>query len=134
MASAEGWDDLPRHFAREAAVLRDAGVSGWERLAGQSPERLRALARPGGASEARLLRLRAQARLMAAADLTAAEASLLMHAGIAEAAALAAADPQGLLVGVNRLWRRLLGPNAPPVTLATVRRWIQAAATSRSGN
>jgi hypothetical protein len=115
-------------------VLQEAGVTPWSRVADLSDAQLRHLARPGGASEARLLRLRAQARLMAAAGLTAAEASLLMHAGIAEAVALAAADPQGLLVRVNRLWRRLLGPNAPPVTLATVRRWIQAAATSRSGN
>ncbi|MEB3261083.1 MAG: DUF4332 domain-containing protein [Cyanobacteriota bacterium] len=133
MASAEGWDDLPRHFAREAAVLRDAGVSGWERLAGQSPERLRALARPGGASEARLLRLRAQARLMTATGLSAAEASLLLHAGIGEARALATADPQRLLVQVNRLGRQLLGPGARPVSLATVRGWILAA-SSRSAN
>ncbi len=115
-------------------MLREAGVTPWSRVAELSEEQLRNLARPGGASEARLLRLRAQARLMAAAGLAAAEASLLMHTGIAEASALAAADPQGLLVRVNRLWRRLLGPEAPPVTLATVRRWIQAAAASRSGN
>jgi hypothetical protein len=38
------------------------------------------------------------------------------------------------LVRVNRLWRRLLGNSAPPLSLATVRRWIDAAATSRSPN
>jgi hypothetical protein len=133
MATGEGWDDLPRHLERERAVLRDAGVSGWERLAGQSPERLRALARPGGASEARLLRLRAQAQLMTATGLSAAEASLLLHAGILEARALATADPQHLLVRVNRLGRQLLGSSATPVSLATVRGWIQAA-SGRSAN
>lgn len=112
--------------------MREAGITGWEALAGLSEERLRALARPGGASEARLLRLRAQARLMAAVGLAPREASLLLHAGIAEARALAAANPQRLLVQVNRLWRRLIGPAAPPVSLATVRGWIQAAAASRS--
>lgn len=130
----EGLDDLPPHFQRERAVLREAGIRGWEGLAGQSPERLRALARPGGASEARLLRLRAQARLMTATGLTPKEASLLLHAGIVEARALATSDPQRLLVQVNRLGRQLLGPNATPVSLATVRGWIRAAATSRSAN
>ena len=134
MAPEEGLDALPRHFERERSVLRDAGVTSWERLAGQSPERLRALAQPGGASEARLLRLRAQARLMTATGLTTAEASLLLHAGIVEARALATADPQRLLVQVNRLGRQLLGPSATPVSLAPVRGWIQAAATSRSAN
>jgi hypothetical protein len=129
-----GTDDLPGPFRQELTVLREAGVTPWSRVADLTEEQLRTLARPGKASEARLLRLRAQARLMAAAGLAAAEASLLMHAGIAEAAALAAADPQGLLVRVNRLCRRLLGTDAPPVSLATVRRWIQAAAASRSGN
>ncbi len=134
MTAGEGLADLPVHFQRERAVLRDAGVTSWEGLAVQSPERLRTLAQPGGASEARLLRLRAQAQLMTAASLTAAEASLLLHAGIVEARALATANPQHLLVQVNRLGRRLIGPTATPVRLATVRSWIQAAATSRSAN
>ncbi len=133
-APPAGFDALPLHFQRERTVLRAAGVTGWEQLAALSGARLRELAQPGQASEARLRRLRAQARLMAAAGLAPEEASLLMHAGIAEARALATADPQRLLVRVNRLWRRLIGPSAPPVSLATVRGWIQAAATSRSAN
>jgi hypothetical protein len=134
MAAADGFHDLPAHFQRERVALREAGVSGWERLAGQSPEGLRALAQGGGASEARLLRLRAQARLMLATGLTPAEASLLLHAGIAEARALAVANPQRLLVQVNRLGRQLIGPTATPISLATVRGWIRAAAASRSAN
>jgi hypothetical protein len=129
MATAEGWDDLPAHFQRERSVLLEAGVTRWERLAMMSGERLRALARSGGASEARLRRLRAQARLMTATGLTSAEASLLLHAGIVEAGALAVANPQQLLVQVNRLARQLIGPTARPISLATVRGWIQAAAS-----
>jgi hypothetical protein len=109
-------------------------VATWDALAALSADRLRDLARHGQASEARLLRLRAQARLMAAADLAPEEASLLMHAGIADPLALATAQPEQVVVRVNRLWRRLLGDDAPPLTLATVRRWIQAAASSRSLN
>lgn len=129
-----GLDGLPSHFQRERAALGQAGLTTWEQLAALPKERLRELAPPGGASEARLLRLRAQARLMAAAGLAPEEASLLLHAGIAEASALAATDPQHLLVAVNRLWRRLIGPAAPPPSLATVRGWIRAAAASRSAN
>lgn len=129
-----GLDPLPGHFRQERAVLREAGIHTWGQLAGVSSERLRELARPGAASEPRLVRLRAQARLMAAAGLAPEEASLLLHAGIAEARALAAAQPERLLIQVNRLWRRLIGPAAPPIDLATVRGWIQAAASSRSAN
>jgi hypothetical protein len=129
-----GLDGLPGHFRHERATLVEAGVRTWDDLAAQSEAHLRNLAQRGSASEARLLRLRAQARLMAAAGLAPEEASLLLHAGIAEAQALATAQPEQLVVQVNRLWRRLLGANAPPLTLATVRRWIQAAAISRSAN
>ncbi len=128
----EGLESLPAHFHRERAVLREAGVCTWRRLAEVSPERLRELARPGAASEARLLRLRAQASLMVAADLAPEHASLLLHAGIAEPRALAEADPERLRVRVNRFWHRLVGPRQPPISLAAVRGWIQAA--SRSGN
>ena len=133
-APRDGFDGLPVHFRCERAVLRDAGVTSWEQLAVLPVERMRELAQTGRASEARLLRLRAQARLMAAVGLAPEEASLLLHAGIVEARALAAANPQSLLVRVNRLWRRLIGPAASPISLATVRGWIQAAAASRSVN
>ena len=130
----EDLEALPGPFRLERAALLAAGVTTWQQLGGLPPERLRALARPGMASETRLLRLRAQARLMAEARLAPQEAALLLHAGIAEARVLAEADPQRLLQQVNRVGRRLLGPAAPPLKLATVRGWIQAAAASRSGN
>jgi len=97
----EGLESLPAHFHRERAVLREAGVCTWRRLAEVSPERLRELARPGAASEARLLRLRAQASLMVAADLAPEHASLLLHAGIAEPRALAEADLPGGRAGLD---------------------------------
>jgi hypothetical protein len=130
----EGLDQLPGHFHRERATLLAAGLTTWEQVARLPNERLRDLASPGVASEARLLRIRAQARLMATAQLAPEEASLLLHAGIADARALAEADPQRLQVQVGRLWQRLLGPTSPPPPLSTVRRWIQAAASSRSAN
>lgn len=127
-------EGLPHHFHQERAVLLQAGITSWEQLGALPSEKLRALARPGAASEARLLRLRAQARLMAEANLAPHEAALLLHAGIAEVRGLAEADPQRLLVQLHRLCVRLLGPAAVPPSLATVRGWIRSAATSRSAN
>lgn len=131
---AGGLPGLPSHFHRERTTLLAAGVETWEQLADLQGDQLRKLASSGAASEARLVRLRAQARLMGAAGLAPHEASLVLHAGLAEASALAKADPQRLLVQLNRLTKRLLGPEAPAPTLATVRGWIRAAGSSRSGN
>lgn len=129
-----GLEDMPAHFRREREALGAAGISHWHQLADLPGEQLRDLAKPGGASEARLLRLRAQARLMAAAGLSPEHASLLLHAGIAEVRALAQADPQRLQLQVNRLRLRLLGRAANPLPLSTVKGWILSATTSRSGN
>lgn len=125
---------LPLHYRDEVTTLRAAGVKGWQQLAALNEQQLRALARSGRASEARLLQLRAQARLMEAAGLARQEAALLLHAGIAESTALAQADPQRLHVLVRRLWTRLLGPALPTPSLSTVQGWIRAAAASRSAN
>ena len=130
----DGLETLPSHFRQERGALLAAGIHTWQQLENLPKEQLRELAQAGFASESRQLRLRAQARLMAAAGLPPQQASVLMHAGIAEARALAEADPQRLVVQVNRLCRRLLGPAAPPFDLATVRGWIRAAAASRSAN
>ena len=96
---------------------------------------MRELAAAGLASERRLLRLRAQARLMAAADLAPSAGVPAPACGhCRRCGALAEADPQRLQVQVNRFTRQLLGPAAPPLNLATVRGWIQAAASSRPAN
>ena len=131
---SEGLETLPAHFRQERIALLAAGITTWQQLEGLHEARMRELAAGGLASERRLLRLRAQARLMAAANLPPQHASLLLHAGIAEVHALAEADPQRLQVQVNRFTRQLLGPAAPPLNLTTVRGWIQAAAASRPAN
>ena len=131
-----GLGPLPPHFAREAARLRRAGIDSWSALASLPDRQLRELGEAGGASEARLLRLRAQAQLMVAVDLSAAEASLLLLAGIATAAGLAQADPQRLERQVGRLQRQLLGRAAPPIDGVLLREWIRRARQSsgRPGN
>jgi hypothetical protein len=115
-------------------VLGAAGIGDWGGLALLEDAPLRQLAAPGQASEARLIRLRAQARLMAELQLRPEEASLLLHAGIPGAAALGGADPQRLLNQVHRLQRRLTGPSVPLLAMATLRLWIGRARASRSWN
>jgi hypothetical protein len=111
-----------------------AGIGDWGGLAQLDDARLRQLAAPGQASEARLKRLRAQARLIGDLQLRPEEASLLLHAGIPGSAALGGADPQRLLNQVHRLQRRLTGPSVPLLAMATLRLWIGRAQTSRSRN
>lgn len=127
---------LPPHFRSEERCLQAAGISGWPALAALPDASLRRLAAPGRASEARLLRLRGQARLVVEAELTPAEAALLLHAGVASAAALATADPQALHRQVGRLQRRLTGLGVEPPDLAAVQAWILRARrrTGRSRN
>jgi hypothetical protein len=115
-------------------VLRAAGIGDWGGLAQLEDARLRKLAAPGQASEARLKRLRAQARLIGDLQLRPEEASLLLHAGIPGAAALGGGDPQRLLNQVHRLQRRLTGPSVPLLAMATLRLWIGRAQASRSRN
>ena len=126
---------LPRHFAREADVLQRAGVTTWERLATVQEQGLRDLARLSLASEARLLRLQAQARLIVALDLPQDAAALLLHGGIPDVHSLAVADPDDLLRRLQRLERSLLQGRAR-LAAGDLHRWIQAARrhTGRSGN
>jgi len=60
---------LPPHFAAEARRLAEAGITSWQQLADLDAPALRQLGRAGGASEARLLRLQGQARLLLALEL-----------------------------------------------------------------
>jgi hypothetical protein len=112
---------------REQHRLRRAGIESWEAMAGLDDAQLRQLAASGEASEAKLVRLRGQARLVSAVGLAPEEAALLLHGGIANPAGLAAADPQQLLLQQGRLQRRLIGAAVPPVDLAQVLGWIRRA-------
>ena len=85
---------LPRHFAREQAVLQADGVTRWAQLAALSDGDLRRLASRGGALERQLRKLRGQAQLVADLGLEPAEAALLLYAGIANCRGLAQASPQ----------------------------------------
>ena len=129
-----GFGAVPHQFRSEVRVLRAAGIGDWGGLAPLEDARLRQLAAPGQASEARLKRLRAQARLIGDLHLRPEEASLLLHAGIPGAVALGGADPQRLLNQVHRLQRRLTGPSVPLLAMATLRLWIGRAQASRSRN
>ncbi|MBM5802816.1 MAG: DUF4332 domain-containing protein [Cyanobacteria bacterium K_DeepCast_35m_m2_155] len=121
---------LPAHFSREIKRLREAGITSWAALAALDAAMLRSLGRAGGASEARLIRLRAQARLVVDVELAPGDAALLLHAGIATSQGLAQAEPHRLLQQVVRLQRRLIGAAAVPLDLTTLRGWIRRAASS----
>ena len=118
---------LPIHFQREHRQLELAGIEDWPQLAGLKDQDLRRLGRSGGASEARLIKLRGQARLVVEVGLEPAEAALLLYSGIASRAGLAASDPHQLLVQMGRLQRSLTGMASPLLDLATLSEWIRRA-------
>ena len=120
-------DSLPAHFHREEALLRQEKIKDWPALAGLSDDQIRRMAGDGHASEARSIRLRGQARLVVEVGLAPSEAALLLHAGIANRVGLAEADPHRLLQQVGRFQRQLAGHALAPLSLATVRGWIQRA-------
>lgn len=128
---------LPPHFGRERERLEAAGITSWQQLAALDDATLRQLGRAGGASEARLIRLRGQARLVVELNLEPPDAALLLHAGIATAAGLRQADPHRLLQQIHRLQRQLTGAATPLLDMATLRRWMVAGPAQepgRSGN
>ena len=124
---------LPAHFSREQERLGAAGIASWQQLALLDEASLRQLGRSPGASEARLVRLRGQARLVVELDLAPADAALLLHAGIASARGLHQADPHRLLQQIHRLQRQLTGRAVPLIDLATLRCWMVKAGTMASG-
>jgi hypothetical protein len=127
---------LPAHFSREAARLEAYGIGDWSALAQQDDASLRQLARGGGASEARLIKLRGQARLVIDVGVSPPEAALLLYSGIANRQGLAQADPDRLLLQLGRFQRQLMGRAAVPIEAALVRRWIRQARSpsGRSSN
>ncbi len=118
---------LPSHFSREAARLASQGIGDWSTLANLDDASLRQLARGGGASEARLIKLRGQARLVIDVGISPADAALLLYSGIANRQGLAQADPDRLLLQVGRFQRQLMGRAAVAIEPALVRRWIRQA-------
>lgn len=126
---------LPRHFFREARVLAEAGIHAWADLAPVEDSGLRQLVQRSLASEARLRRLRAQARLIVGLDLPAEAAALLLHGGIPDVSSLAVADPDDLLRRLQRLERSLLQGQSR-LQLLDLQGWILRARrqTGRSRN
>jgi hypothetical protein len=126
----------PQAYREEVALLRQEGIGSWEAVASLASPQIRSLARHSPGSEARLIRLRGQARLVVGVDLAPAEAALLLHAGVADPRALAMAEADDLQRQVGRLQRRLTGTAMAPISLATVRAWIlrARASASRPGN
>jgi len=126
----------PQAYREEVALLRHGGIGSWEAVAALGSREIRNLASHSPGSEARLIRLRGQARLVVGVDLAPAEAALLLHAGVADPRALAMAEAHDLQRQVGRLQRRLTGTAMAPISLATVRTWIlrARAAAGRPGN
>lgn len=123
---------LPAHFARELKQLEQANLAGWPQLAQINDADLRRLGRQGGASEARLIKLRGQARLVVELGLQPEEAALLLYAGIASSQGLAETDPHQLFVQMGRLQRNLTGMAAPMLNLTTLQSWIRRAQSARA--
>ena len=118
---------LPSHFAKEQAVLIEAGVQSWPAIAALSDRDLDQLSRRGGALERQLRKLRGQAQLVVELDLEPYQAALLLYAGIASRQGLAAASPQQLLTQLGRLERSLTGMAPARITPAQIRTWIKRA-------
>ena len=119
--------DLPQSFRREQQELDAAVINDWRQLRDLDEAQLSRLSRSGRASPRNLKRLRAIAGLVCDLDLAPPDAALLMHAGIASRAALAATTPERVVQQTGRL-ERSLGTGRPAVVdLATARRWIKRA-------
>ena len=118
---------LPSHFAREQAVLIEAGIQSWPAIAALSDRELDQLSRRGGALERQLRKLRGQAQLVVELELEPYQAALLLYAGIANRQGLAAASPQQLLTQLGRLERSLTGMAPARITPALIRAWIKRA-------
>jgi hypothetical protein len=122
-----GW--LPPHFRNEERILARSGIHDWEGVAALEDPMLRHMASDGSCSEARLVRLRGQARLMGDLDLEPEEAALLLHAGIADRRGLAHCDPHALHRQLGRLQRTLAGTALAPVPMTRLLEWVRRART-----
>ena len=119
--------ELPQSFRREQQELDRAGINRWSTIRGLTDLELSQLARSGQASARNLKRLRGMANLVCVLNLPPQDAALLMHAGIATPAALAACSPERLVRQTGRL-ERSLGTGRPAVVdLRVASDWIQRA-------
>jgi len=119
--------DLPQSFRREQQELDRAGIQRWSIIRSLTDLELSQLARSGHASARNLKRLRGMAELICVLNLPPQDAALLMHAGIATPAALAACSPERLVRQTGRL-ERSLGTKRPAVVdLRVASDWIQRA-------
>ena len=119
--------DLPQSFRREQQELDRAGINRWSTIRALTDLELSQLARSGQASPRNLKRLRGMANLVCGLNLPPQDAALLMHAGIATPAALAACSPERLVRQTGRL-ERSLGTKRPAVVdLRVASDWIQRA-------
>ena len=119
--------ELPQSFRREQQELDRAGINRWSTIRGLTDLELSQLARSGQASARNLKRLRGMANLVCVLNLPPQDAALLMHAGIATPAALAACSPERLVRQTGRL-ERSLGIGRPAVVdLRVASDWIQRA-------
>ena len=118
---------LPQSFRREQQELNRAGINSWSTIRDLTDLELSQLARSGHASARNLKRLRGMATLVCDLDLPPQDAALLMHAGIATTAALAACTPERLMRQTGRL-ERSLGTKRPAVVdLRVAGDWIRRA-------
>ena len=119
--------ELPQSFRREKQELDQAGINHWSAIRDLTDLELSQLARSGQASARNLKRLRGMANLVCGLDLPPQDAALLMHAGIATPAALAACSPERLVRQTGRL-ERSLGTKRPAVVdLKVAGDWIRRA-------
>ena len=119
--------ELPQSFRREQQELDRAGINRWSTIRGLTDLELSQLARSGQASARNLKRLRGMANLVCGLNLPPQDAALLMHAGIATPAALAACSPERLVRQTGRL-ERSIGTGRPAVVdLRVASDWIQRA-------
>ncbi|CAE20615.1 conserved hypothetical [Prochlorococcus marinus str. MIT 9313] len=126
--------DLPQSFRDEQALLVAAGITTWSALKRLEDQELNRLAKGALATTRNLKRLRGMAALVCDLDLELADAALLIHSGLATAAALAAATPQDVVHQTGRLQRQLNNHRQSSVDLAMANRWIQLARTRQLQN
>ena len=126
MQADQPFGSLPASFRHEQTQLLAAGITTWKALMEMEETQLSRVIK-GQATARNLKRLRGMAALVCELNLAAADAALLLHAGLGTVGALAASDPQTIVRQTGRLERQLNSGRPPVVDLATAHRWIELA-------